>query len=118
VEGTAGGDGSGLTLRELDGRLVTELRTVGEALAARLESMGIRTVLDLLEHYPRRYHDRRHTEEIANLVVGEEATVYAEVKKVIARRTRQRRTIVEAEVFDGTSYLRLTFSTNHGGRDS
>jgi ATP-dependent DNA helicase RecG len=99
----------GLTLRELDGRLVTELKTVGDALGARLESMGIRTVLDLLEHYPRRYHDRRHTEEIGNLVVGEEATVYAEVKKVTARRTRQRRAIVEAEVFDGTSYLRLTF---------
>jgi ATP-dependent DNA helicase RecG len=99
----------GLTLRELDGHLVTELKTVGDALGARLESMGIRTVLDLLEHYPRRYHDRRHTEEIGNLVVGEEATVYAEVKKVTARRTRQRRAIVEAEVFDGTSYLRLTF---------
>ncbi|HEY8218403.1 MAG TPA: ATP-dependent DNA helicase RecG [Acidimicrobiia bacterium] len=101
--------GSGLTLRELDGHLVTELKTVGAALGARLESMGIRTVLDVLEHYPRRYHDRRHTEEIGNLVVGEEATVYAEVKKVSARRTRQRRPIVEAEVFDGTSYLRLTF---------
>jgi ATP-dependent DNA helicase RecG len=99
----------GLTLRELAGHLVTELRSVGEALGSRLESMGIHTVLDLLEHYPRRYHDRRHTEEIANLVIGVEATVYAEVKKVTARRTRQRRTIVEVEVFDGTSYLRLTF---------
>jgi ATP-dependent DNA helicase RecG len=100
---------SGLTLRELAAHSVTELRAVGDAVAARLEQMGITTVLDLLEHYPRRYHDRRHTEDIANLVVGEEATVYAEVKKVTARRTRQRRAIVEAEVFDGTSYLRLTF---------
>jgi ATP-dependent DNA helicase RecG len=100
---------AGLTLRELAAHSVTELRSVGDANAARLEQMGITTVLDLLEHYPRRYHDRRHTEDIANLVVGEEATVYAEVKKVTARRTRQRRAIVEAEVFDGTSYLRLTF---------
>jgi ATP-dependent DNA helicase RecG len=102
-------DAPGLTLRELAAHSVTELKTVGEALADRLGSMGIRTVVDLLEHYPRRYHDRRHTEEIANLAIGEEATVYAEVKKVTGRRTRQRRTIVEAEVFDGTSYLRLTF---------
>jgi len=105
----AGRAEGGLTLRELAGHEVTELKTVGGALGSRLESMGIRTVLDLLEHYPRRYHDRRHTQEIADLVVGEEATVYAEVKKVSARRTRQRRAIVEAEVFDGTSYLRLTF---------
>ncbi len=71
--------------------------------------MGIASVLDLLEHYPRRYHDRRHVQEIADLVVGEEATVYGEVKKVTTRHTRQRRALVEIEVFDGTSYLRLTF---------
>src|SRR6266540_3233725 len=71
--------------------------------------MGIITVLDLLQHYPRRYHDRTNTQDIADLALGEEATVYGEVKKVSARRTRHRRTIVEAEVFDGTSYLRLTF---------
>jgi ATP-dependent DNA helicase RecG len=98
-----------LTLRELDERRVTELRTVGDALAERLTSMGITSVLDLLEHYPRRYHDRRHVQEIADLVVGEEATVYGEVKKVTTRHTRQRRALVEIEVFDGTSYLRLTF---------
>ncbi|MEX2254157.1 MAG: ATP-dependent DNA helicase RecG [Acidimicrobiia bacterium] len=102
-------DPPSLTLRDLAAHSVTELKTVGDALAERLGSMGIGTVLDLLEHYPRRYHDRRHTEEIANLAIGEEATVYAEVKKVTARRTRQRRAIVETEVFDGTSYLRLTF---------
>jgi len=99
----------GLTLRELDERRVTELRTVGDALGERLTSMGIASVLDLLEHYPRRYHDRRHVQEIVDLVVGEEATVYGEVKKVSVRHTRQRRTLVELEVFDGTSYLRLTF---------
>jgi ATP-dependent DNA helicase RecG len=102
-------DRPGLTLRDLTERRVTELKTVGDALAERLAIMGIVSVLDLLEHYPRRYHDRRHVQEIADLVVGEEATVYGEVKKVSIRHTRQRRTIVELEVFDGTSYLRLTF---------
>jgi ATP-dependent DNA helicase RecG len=100
---------AGLTLRDLDERRVTELKTVGDAVGERLASMGITSVLDLLEHYPRRYHDRRHVQEIADLVVGEEATVYGEVKKVSTRYTRQRRAMVELEVFDGTSYLRLTF---------
>jgi len=99
----------GLTLRELRDKPVTTLRDVGPKLAPRLEQMGIITVLDLLQHYPRRYHDRTNTQDIADLALGEEATVYGEVKKVSARRTRHRRTIVEAEVFDGTSYLRLTF---------
>jgi len=100
---------AGLTLRDLDERRVTELKTVADAVGERLANMGITSVLDLLEHYPRRYHDRRHVQEIADLVVGEEATVYGEVKKVSTRYTRQRRALVELEVFDGTSYLRLTF---------
>ena len=35
--------------------------------------------------------------------------MYAAVKKVRGVRTRQGRPIVEAEIFDGTSYLKLTF---------
>jgi ATP-dependent DNA helicase RecG len=99
----------GITLRELRARPVTDLRAVGPRLAERLAMMGIETVLDLLTHYPRRYHDRRNVTEIAALAVGEEATVYGAVKKVSARRTRQGRSIVEVDVFDGTSYLRCTF---------
>jgi ATP-dependent DNA helicase RecG len=99
----------GLTLRDLAVRPVADLRAVTPKLAERLAMLGIHTVLDLLTHYPRRYHDRTNTQEIAALAVGEQATVSAEVKAVAVRRTRQRRTIVEVDVFDGTSYLRLTF---------
>ena len=41
----------------------------------------IESVLDLLQHYPRRYHDRTRKAEIAELVAGEEATIVAEVKR-------------------------------------
>jgi ATP-dependent DNA helicase RecG len=41
--------------------------------------------------------------------VGDEAMVLAAVKRVQSRRTRQRRSLVEVDVFDGTSYLRCTF---------
>jgi ATP-dependent DNA helicase RecG len=99
----------GLTLRDLASYPVTELRAVGSALAERLALLGIETILDLLEYYPRRIHDRRAKREIGELKEGEDATVVAEVKRIVARRTRQRRVIVEAEVFDGSSYLHLTF---------
>jgi ATP-dependent DNA helicase RecG len=107
VAGAAGAPG--LSLRELASHPVSELRAVGPALAERLGLLGIETILDLLEYYPRRYHDRRETREIVELREGEDATVVAEVKRIVARRTRQRRVIVEAEVFDGSSYLHLTF---------
>jgi len=41
-----------------------------------------------------------------DLKVGDEAMVLAVVKRVQSRRTRQRRALVEVDVFDGTSYLR------------
>ncbi|HSO95800.1 MAG TPA: ATP-dependent DNA helicase RecG [Acidimicrobiia bacterium] len=99
----------GLTLRELNDKPVSALREVGARLEAQLAEMEIRTVLDLLQHYPRRYHDRTNLAEIASLAIGEEATVSGEIKKVSVRRPPRRRPIVEMEVFDGTSYLRLTF---------
>ena len=98
-----------LTLRDLRAIPVIDLKQVGPKLADKLATMGITHVLDLLTHYPRRYHDRRNTQEIADLAIGEEATVYGTVKKVSGRRTRQGRSLVELEVFDETSYLRCTF---------
>jgi ATP-dependent DNA helicase RecG len=98
-----------LTLRDLRAIAVTDLKQVGARLGERLESMGIATVVDLLTHYPRRYHDRRNVQEIAALAIGEEATVSGTVKKVSGRRTRGGRALVEVEIFDGTSYLHCTF---------
>ena len=101
--------GTGLTLRELRDRPLSDLKAVGPKLGERLATMGLATVLDMLEHYPRRYHDRTNIQEIADLAAGEKATVTGEVKKVSVRRPPGRRPIVEMEVFDQTSYLRLTF---------
>ncbi len=99
----------GLTLRDLAAHPVGELRAVGPKLEASLAEMDIRTALDLLQHYPRRYHDRTKKLEIEELKAGDEATVFAEVKKIRGAFTRQRRAVVTAEVFDGSSYLRVVF---------
>ena len=64
------GQPDGLTLRELAAHPVSELRTVGPKLAERLAEMEITTALDLLQHYPRRYHDRTKQSEIAELAVA------------------------------------------------
>src|SRR5207248_4463283 len=88
---------------------VTELKGVGEKKADALAQMEIATVLDLLTHYPRRYLDRTQQATIRELKVGDEAMVLAIVKRVQSRRTRNRRALVEIDVFDGTSYLKCTF---------
>ena len=106
----------GLTLRELADHPVSELKAVGSKLEERLAEMDIRTALDLLQHYPRRYHDRTKRAEIVELAAGDEATVFGEVKKIRGGRTRQGRAIVEGEVFDGSSYLKIVFF-NQGWRE-
>lgn len=88
---------------------VSELKGVGDKKADGLEAMGIKTVLDLLTHYPRRYLDRTRQESIAGLKEHEEAMVLATVKRVQSRRTRQRRAMVDVDVFDGSSYLHVVF---------
>ncbi|HET9075527.1 MAG TPA: ATP-dependent DNA helicase RecG [Acidimicrobiales bacterium] len=93
-------------LAEID---VDRLKGVGPKHRDALAEMGIHTVLDLVTFYPRRYIDRTNQVSIADLVDGEQAMVLATVRKVAARRTRQGRSLVEVDLFDGSSYLRVTF---------
>ncbi|CAN5575839.1 ATP-dependent DNA helicase RecG [soil metagenome] len=88
---------------------MTELRGVGPERAKALERLGIETVLDLLTHYPRRYLDRTKQRSIAELAVGEEAMVLAQVRRVQKRTTRNRKTLVTVDISDGTGHLRCTF---------
>ena len=88
---------------------MSQLSGVGPKKAQGLAEVGIATVLDLLMHYPRSYIDRSRQAAIAELKDGEEAMILATVKRVGSRRTRQGRSLVEVDVFDGSSYLHCTF---------
>ncbi|MGZ6994498.1 MAG: ATP-dependent DNA helicase RecG [Acidimicrobiia bacterium] len=98
-------------MRELDATPLGDVEGIAPKLLERLALMtpSIESVLDLLQHYPRRYHDRTRKAEIAELVQGEEATIVAEVKRVSSRPTRQRKKMVEAVVEDDTGLLNLVF---------
>ena len=85
------------------------LNRVGPRHCEALHAIGIDSVLDLLTHYPRRYIDRTNQADIADLVDGQEAMVLATVRRSSARRTRQGRALVEVVLFDGSSYLSVTF---------
>jgi ATP-dependent DNA helicase RecG len=87
----------------------TGLREKGEEAHLVLAGMGIRTVGDLLRHYPRRYIDRSAVERIGDLRIEQQATVIARVHKTHKRLTRQRRSMVTITITDGTGYLDLTY---------
>jgi len=85
------------------------LKGVGPARAEILESIGVRTVGDLLEHYPRRYLDRRHVRPIASVRVGETVTVVGTVRECTLRRTKTGRRNLHVLVSDDTGSLECVF---------
>jgi ATP-dependent DNA helicase RecG len=97
------------TLRRLAEIPVREVRRIGDKRAGPLADLGITSVLDLVTHYPRRYIDRTHRAEVAEMRVGEESLVLATVERVANRRTRGGRPIVEMDVDDGTATMRVVF---------
>jgi ATP-dependent DNA helicase RecG len=71
-----------------------------------LEALGIETLGDLVEHFPHSHRDRRDVRRVADLMVGEEATVAVAVKSTAVRPMRNRRQKrVEARVFDDSGPL-------------
>nr|BFF11723.1 ATP-dependent DNA helicase RecG [Microbacterium flavescens] len=70
----------------------------------------MRTVGDLLSHYPRRYAKRGELTPISSLPVGEPVTIVAEVRRANERRMQNRKgSILEVVISDGRGDLSLTF---------
>ena len=93
---------------------VTRLPGVGPAAAKQLATLGVRTVRDLLEHYPRRYADAGEVVDLASVEVGQPATLVGEVVDAQVRRIapkgRTRRDIVELVVRQsGGAVFRVSF---------
>ena len=99
----------GVTLGELKERPVTDLHGVSSRKAEMLEKIEVRSVLDLITVYPRRYIDRSKQTTITDLTVGEEGMVLVAVSKVLTRRMRNRRSLVEVTVKDETGRMKLVF---------
>jgi ATP-dependent DNA helicase RecG len=89
---------------------------LGERAARPLAVLGLRTVGDLLRHYPRRYGVPGELTDIGGLRVGEHVTVMAEVRQTTVRPLRARGgSMLEAIVTDGKGTLALTFFAKRAG---
>ncbi len=98
-----------ITLRDLAGIPVARLKGVGPKKQASLEKVGITDLFDLVTTYPRRWVDRTNEARIADLVPGEEALVLVTVRSVNKRTTRNRRTMVNVNVGDGSGRMDVVF---------
>ena len=98
-----------ISLRELDAIGVDRLQGVGEQRRTSLEEAQIHSVFELLTHYPRRYIDRSHEAKVGDVHPGQEVMVVGEIESVASRRTRNRKSIVEASLSDDTGSVELVF---------
>ena len=84
---------------------------VGDRTAKVLETtFGIKSIGDLMRHYPRRYMVRGELSDISALQEGDETTILAQVYSASTRPMRGRKgSMLEVVVTDGTDKLSLTF---------
>ena len=89
---------------------ISSLKGAGPKLAAAAAEIGIDTLADLLWHLPHGHRDRAGIREVADLAIGEQATVMVSVKSARVRPTRRRNLrLVEAAVADGSGPMKAVW---------
>lgn len=89
---------------------ISDLKGVTPAVIKRLHKLKIQTVWDLLFHFPFRYDDFSNIKELADVAVGEMATVRVVLKKITATRAwKKRMFIAEATLEDESGTARAVW---------
>jgi ATP-dependent DNA helicase RecG len=88
---------------------VTVVPGVGPSAAARLRSLGIRTVRDLLFYFPRQHRDYSKLEKIANIPFEQVSTTLGMIWEVETIRSGSGRTRTIATISDESGKLRVTW---------
>jgi ATP-dependent DNA helicase RecG len=96
-------------LAQLANLAVTELKGVTPKRAEALATLGIRSVLDVLTNYPRRYIDRTKEVTIRDAPLDEEVVLLATVKASRAVRSKNGREFIVITVADDTGSLDISF---------
>lgn len=85
------------------------VKGVGPSRQVLLSKLGIKTVEDLLLHYPRSYYDRSALSSINGLVPGTQAGFVGTVLAVSLRKMGPRRSMLTVAVGDETGIINLVF---------
>lgn len=88
---------------------VTEVPLVGRRYSSRLDKLGIKTIEDLINHYPFRYDDFSKIVKIAHLTADETATIVGKIEEIKLIFTRNRKKLVKGIVSDETGKLPIVW---------
>lgn len=81
---------------------VTEIKSIGEERSRKLSKLGIFTVKDLIEHFPRDYEDRSQIRNISDIQINEENTFIGKVKGVPDDIRVKNLRMIKAKIEDST----------------
>jgi ATP-dependent DNA helicase RecG len=87
---------------------VTSLKGVGDSLANKLHKLGVYTIGDLINYYPRKYDDYSDIKKINQIKPGM-VTIKAKISQTTSRYIRRGMNITEAIASDDTSSVRLVW---------
>lgn len=87
---------------------VGRVRLVSPSRVNALAGLGIRTLRDLVTHFPRRYVDLSEKKTIAQASLGEKCTVEGVVYEVKLKRPKPRLSLTEITLTDSTGTLLVT----------
>jgi ATP-dependent DNA helicase RecG len=87
---------------------VTGIKGVGDELARKLATLGIQTINDLIDYYPRRYEDYSNLTPIGELRPGV-VSLKARISSVTGRYVRRGMHITEAIASDESGSVRLVW---------
>ncbi len=89
---------------------ITALDRVGKNLYKKLAQLNIKTVRDLLFHFPFRYEDYRSVMSIGEVMPGIDLTIKGTIELIANKRSPRRRTMItEAVVRDNTDQIRVVW---------
>ncbi len=87
---------------------LTALKGVGPELAKKFAKLGLRSLDDLIEHYPRRYDDYSQVAAISSLQPGD-VSVRAVIEQARGRYVKRGMHVTEAIATDDSGSVRLTW---------
>ena len=90
--------------------LIEQIPRIGPIFQKRLKNLGIKTIKDLLYHFPARYEDFSKIVPISELKPGQTSTIAGKVQNIKTIRTwKKRMAITEALIWDKTGIVKITW---------
>lgn len=86
---------------------IEDVPKISKRIVPALKRLGIRTIRDLLFHFPARYDDFSNVKPISDVIAGEIVTVHGIIKKIATGRTAHKRmALTEAVIEDESGHIK------------